>query len=506
MTPEFYINVDINRGEILERYIDVDGQDQIRSVNYSPTLFVHTQEESEYKDIYGKYAKPRKFDDISSCRQWMRETKGIVEVMGMDDFRLAYISDIYKQDVEFDKSKIRTVYFDIEVTGVDFPEPMLAVYEIDAITHYDSIDDAYYVFDLTHSTSATVDQWCAKLAAKAEAEGGDEIPQHILDRVVYMPFDNERELLLEYINLFEQKPPAVLTGWNIEKFDIPYVMNRIKNVLGQTFVKRMSPFGRVTSKVMRDKYDNEMEVFTIAGMNVLDYMDLYIKFGFTTQPSYSLDYISDAETDVSKLVYDGPINKLRETNHQRYISYNIIDVYCVQMIDKKRGFIDLSLALAYYAKINIGSVLSPVKTWDAILFNSLKETKVVLPESQSHIKQKFPGAFVKEIPPSLQKYVMSFDLTSLYPSIIRQVNISPETIRGMFSPGTQEQYIDKTAPRPSSEFSCAPNGMMYDKVLEGIIPIETTKMFVQRKEWKKKMITAEQNAEVIKSILARRKK
>lgn len=506
MNQEFYISVDINRGEILERFIDVDGVDQVRSVNYAPTLFVHTESETKYKDIYGKFAQPRKFDSIAECRKWKNETHGIVEVMGMDDFRLAYISDTYKNDIEFNKNFIRVVNCDIEVTGDEFPDPIHAKYEIDAITHYDSIDDKFYVFDLLHSAYADVGEWDIKKAALPDSLGGDEVPQHILDRVVYMPFNNEREMLLEYINLHEQKRPAVLTGWNLEKFDIPYIMNRIKNVLGPQHMKRMSPFGRISNKMVHDKFGGESEIFTLHGVNVLDYLELYKKFSFTTQPSYALDYIAEAEAEINKLEYDGPINKLRETNHQRYISYNIIDVFCVQEIDRKRGFIDLSLALAYYAKINIGSVLSPVKTWDAILFNSLKEDKIVLPESQNHIKQKFPGAFVKEIAPSQQKYVMSFDLTSLYPSIIRQVNISPETIRGMFSPQSIQAYINKTAAKPSEEFSCAPNGMMYDKNVQGIIPIETTKMFIQRKQWKKKMLTAERNAEVIKQLLKDREK
>lgn len=409
----FYLAVDVIGGEIIERFINEHGIEELRRVPYGPVMFTHCNDETKYKDIYGKYCLPRRFDSINDCHQWQQKTRGVVEVLGMDDFKLAYISDTYKGEVEYDKSKIRVANFDIEVTGDDFPNPMVAKYEIDAITHYDSVDDRYYVFDLLNSLSAKVSKWCPIKAAAPESEGGDEIPQHILDKVVYMPFDTEKELLLELIRLWREKPPAVLTGWNIEGFDIPYIMNRIKNVLGMTHVRLMSPFGKVTSKTITSKFGDEQEVFTIRGISVLDYLDLYKKFSFTNQPSYKLDFIAEAEIGKNKMSYDGPINKLRETDHQRYISYNIIDVDCVKEIDEKRGFIDLALSMGYYAKMNIESVMSPIKTWDAIIFNSAKADNIVIPELKNNIKETYPGAKVLEPAPGAYPYVMSFDLTSL---------------------------------------------------------------------------------------------
>ncbi|ADI96334.1 gp43A split DNA polymerase [Acinetobacter phage Ac42] len=501
MNQEFYLNVELMRGEIAERYIDVDGNDKVRFVPYSPTMFVHTDRETKYKDIYGKFCLPRKFDSIAECRDWKNKNSGLVEVLGMEDFRLAYISDMYKGDIEYNKKFIRVCNMDIEVTGAEFPDPRFAAYEIDAITHYDSIDDKFYVFDLLKSQYADVSRWDPKIAALTMEEGGDAVPQELLDKVVYMPFESERELLLEYINLWEEKPPAVFTGWNVEGFDIPYVINRIKNVLGPHHIKRLSPFGKINSKTINDNYGGEREIFSILGVTILDYLDLYKKFSFTGQPTYKLDFISEYETGLNKIPYDGPINKLRETNHQRYISYNIVDVYCVQLIDIKRGFINLALSMGYYAKMNIASVMSPIKTWDAIIFNSLKETNRVLPEMKSHVRVSYPGAYVKEPKPGAYNNVMSFDLTSLYPSIIRQVNISPETIVGQFKLAPIQDYINATAPRPSDEYSCSPNGWMFRKDFKGVVPEEVEKVFFQRKEWKGKMMKAKQNAELIKKLI-----
>ena len=499
MQTPFYLVVDQIGNNICERYIDENGKEQKRFVEYAPTLFIHGQEntQSKYKDLYDIPCIPKKFDCIKDAKEWKQKTSGVVDILGMDDFKLAYISDVYKNEITYNPRLIRVANCDIEVTGDKFPKPELAEYEIDAITHYDSISDKYYVFDLLNSLYGSASKWDIKLASRLEADGGDEVPQNILDKVVYMAFDTEKEMLLEYIRFWEENCPVVFTGWNVEGFDIPYIMNRVKNVLGERQIKRFSPFGKVTSKIIQNVYGDK-EVYNISGVVVLDYLDLYKKFAFTTQPTYKLDHIAKYETGVGKLPYDGPINKLRETNHQRYISYNIMDVESVQAIDVKRGFINLALSMGYYAKMNIDGVMSPLKTWDAIIFNSLKTQNIVVPENKHHIKASYPGAFVKEPKPGAYKYIMSFDLTSLYPSIIRQVNISPETIAGQFKLYSMMEYINKTAPQPSEEFSCSPNGMMYRKDIEGMIPREITKVFFQRKEWKGKMMPAKRNLELIK--------
>ncbi|QPB12306.1 DNA polymerase [Providencia phage PSTCR6] len=497
---EYYLTVEQYGDTIFERYIDNNGKERTREVKYQPSLFYHAPEgvETNYKDIYGKFAKRKQFDSIREARDWMKRMNAIgQEVMGMDDFKLAYISDTYGSEIAYNRNHIRVANCDIEVTAAEFPSPDQALYEIDAITHYDSIDDKFYVFDLLNSAYGRVSKWSPQLAVKSEAEGGDELDPELAEKVVYLPFETEEELLLEYLRLWEEKTPVIFTGWNVEGFDIPYIVNRITNLFGPKVAARLSPCRRIQSKVINNMY-GEKTIHSILGITILDYMDLYKKFSFTNQPTYNLDYIAEYETGKGKLPYDGPINKLRETNHNRYISYNIQDVNCVQAIDKIRQFIELSLSLGYYSKMQIQSVFSPIKTWDAIIYNSLKTQKKVIPECKSHVRQSYPGAYVKEPVPNFYKWGMSFDLTSLYPSIIRQVNISPETIVGTFPLSPMADYIAGTAPRPSDEYSCSPNGWMYDKSFKGVIPEEIEKVFFQRKEWKNKMLAAKRNLELIK--------
>ncbi|WDS61591.1 DNA-directed DNA-polymerase family B [Cronobacter phage vB_Cdu_VP8] len=500
---EYFLSVEQLGDTIHERYIDENGKERTREIRYQPTLFHHVMpgQVTPYKDIYGKYCQSKNFASIKEAKEWRRTMNDTgLEVLGMDDFKLAYISDTYGSNIVYDRRLIRVANMDIEVTAPEFPNPLEAKYEIDAITHYDSIDDKFYVFDLIHSGQGTVDEWCIRKAAKAESEGGDEVPQELLDKVVYMPFDSEKELLLNYVQLWHEKPPVIFTGWNVEGFDIPYIIRRIETVCGKSVVNRMSPLGKINSKIVTNLYGEKI-VYDILGVSILDYMQLYVKFSFTTLASMRLDYVAEHELGVGKLEYDGPIGKLRAANHQRYISYNIIDVARVQQIDDRRQFIELALSLAYYARIPFKAVFSPIKTWDAIIFNSLKEQKRVIPEAKQHVKQQYPGAFVKEPKPGAYRWIISADLTSLYPSIIRQVGISPETIVGSFPLAPMEDYIAGTAPRPSDVYSCSPNGWMYDKSIDGVIPVEITKVFLQRKGQKKIMLTCDRNAELVKEAM-----
>lgn len=495
----FYTGVATIGDYIYERKV-VDGKEKVIKTLYKPNLFSHTESDSKYKDIYGKNCKKREFDTISDAKRWVEKMKDMeLEVLGQEDFKLAYISDKYPDTIQYDRNLIRVANVDIEVTAPEFPDPTAAAYPIDAITHYDSIDDKLYVFDLLDSQFGRVDEWSVDLAGKKESEGGDEIDQDILDRVVYMAFSDEKEMLLQYISFWRENYPAILTGWNVETFDIPYIINRITNLFGADIVKALSPFKRHSTRVINNIYGDKI-IHRLSGIAVLDYIDLYKKFSYTNQPTYKLDYIAEYETGKGKLPYDGPLGKLREYNHQRYISYNIIDVWSVQQIDRVRGFVDLAISIAYYAKIGFNDIMSPIKTWDGIIFNSLKESHTVLPENVPGVKQQYPGAFVKDPVIRAYRYVISFDATSLYPSVIRQVNISPETIAGSFVPRPIIEYINKEAPMPSDEYSSAPNGIMYRKDKQGVIPKEITKVFFQRKEWKKRMLTAQRNLETIKNI------
>lgn len=492
-----YTNVELIGNYILERYVDETGDRKLRKVEYKPTLFHHAMPgvESKYKDIYGQVCVPKKFFNIADARQWMRKMNEIgQEALGMADFTLSYISDAYRKEIHFERENLNIAVIDIEVTAPEMPKPENPKYAIDMISHIEQYKGKThrYIFDLIDGVS----KWESEKSVLSQEE---------LDTVIYMPFETEQELLMAYQRLWMERVPDIVFGWNSDKFDIPYIIQRMRTVLGKANTNKLSPYGKITEKTVTDKYGTST-TYKIHGITCLDYLDVFKKFSFTPYPSYKLGYIGYEEVKVDKLDYEGPINKFRGADHQRYVDYCVRDTGIILAIDGKRCFIDLILALCYYAKIPFNAVLGTIKIWDAILFNSLREEHKVVPESISHHKESFIGAFVKEPLPGAHRYIMSFDLTSLYPSIMRLVNISPETVMGQFNPAPLMDYVNKTAPKPSEEYSCSPNGMMYSTTQKGIIPIEVKKVFDQRKAEKKMMLAAQRNREAIKKILKSRQK
>ena len=265
--------------KIYERYIDDAGQEQERYVEYTPTLFHHAAPGmvTNYKDIYGKPCIAKKFPSMNEANKWRKKMGEMgQEALGMDDFIISYLSDTYKGEIRYDRNKIRVAWVDIEVTAPEFPKPEEAKYPIDAITHYDSVHDRFFVFDLKGKNGEI---WEASKSI---------LRPDIVERVVYNVYDTEDELLLEYIRFFEENRPVGFTGWNTETFDIPYIIKRISNKFGSRTANRLSPCGKIKSRISQDDFGNEREAFTIMGIESLDYIDLYKKFSFTTQPTYAL--------------------------------------------------------------------------------------------------------------------------------------------------------------------------------------------------------------------------
>ena len=481
----FYLSIEQIGDNICERYIE-DGVEKMRRVPFEPTLYSHTTNPTGLRDIYGKHVAPRTFDSISDSRNWVKRMKDMAqEVCGMDNYCIQYIYENYHGPLSFDISQIRIAFVDIEVYSQDgFPYPEIARWEIDAITHYDSVDDTYYVF-------TTREWWREK----------SELDNDIVRRVEYKMFNNESDMMLGYLAFWRSHLPAVVTGWNSELFDIPYIVNRLKRLFGDSAPKKLSPWGRINERTIRGMGGKEFQSFDISGVACLDYLALYKKFTFKTRPSYKLGYVAMVELGDNKIMYEGSLGNLAIDNPQLYIDYNIKDVDLIIQMDKSLLLFELVFSLSYYAHMNFGDVMSPLKTWDAIIYNSLMDQNVVVPENKQKSKDKYEGAYVKEPIPGYYKWVVSFDLTSLYPHLIMQYNISPETIRGRMMQQLMDSYVNKTAVFDTQGNSCCPNGMMYDKHNRGIIPIEIEKVFFQRKAAKTNEFAANGLSTLAKSVL-----
>ena len=468
-----------SRGEnIYHRYYDSSGKMVQEITQNKPYYYLHSNS-GTIKDIYGKFVERYDFETVKDYRnnRQMMVNSG-VEVLGMDNLDILAISDLYPKKINYDFSLLRIASIDIETVSKNgFPYAHLAEQEIDAISHIDSYTGNIEFF----STRL----WNKKISS---------LPKDILKRVNYRYFDNERDMLISYLQYWSKNYPDIVTGWNIDNYDIPYLINRYDNVFGRKVTNKFSPFGIITSQNSEDK---ENEIFNIAGISCLDYLNLYKKFRLINRSSYKLDYIAELELGENKLDYEGPLWKLAEEDSQRYGDYNIQDTLLIEKMERKMKYISLACSICYYAKINFEKIYSAVNIWDSILYNSLKSKNIVVPMKRKQSKEfAYEGAYVKE--PKLGKrygWIASFDATSLYPSIIRQWNISPETIMGQIKGYTVDDYLNKRV-KISNQYGQAANGSIYDNSKRGVVPDEIEKVFFQRKHHKSNDFFAKKVGEV----------
>ena len=330
--------------------------------------------------------------------------------------------------------------------------------------------------------------------------------------VNYRSFTSEYDLLNDFINwwMIESNTPEVVTGWNSKLYDIPYLVRRIDRVLGEKLMKRLSPWGLVTEDETYISGRKHL-CYDIGGISQLDYLDLYKKFTYKAQESYRLDYIAEVELKQKKLDHSefDTFKDFYTKGWQKFVEYNIKDVELVDRLEDKMKLIELALTMAYDAKANYEDVFSQVRMWDTIIYNYLKKRNIVIPPKERSDKDtKYEGAYVKEPIPGMYEWVVSFDLNSLYPHLIMQYNISPETLVEQRHPSvTVDKILNKDLTfELYKDYAVCANGAMYRKDVRGFLPELMEKIYNERVIFKKKMLAAEQeyektkNKELVKEI------
>jgi DNA polymerase elongation subunit (family B) len=474
---KFYTNVDVLGNNVAVRGVE-DGVPFEEKVDFSPTMFIPSLSESKFKTLEGDDVEPIKPGSINETRDFMKRYESVenFKVYGMNDYKLQYISKGYSGDVEFDIDSIRIWNIDIEVDSIDgFPKPEVAKAIINAITVRDSITKKYTVWGLDDFTTDRKD-------------------------VEYRQFSKETELLKDFLAKWRLTTPNVITGWNVEGFDIPYIVNRFARVFSPKTAKELSPWKRINERKVRAMFGKEQIKYDIAGVSVVDYLALYRKFTYTTQENYKLDHIAYVELNDHKLSYEeeGSLHNLSRVNYQKFIEYNIKDVEIVQRLDDKMKLMELVFTMAYDAHITFQDVFSPVKTWDAIIYNYLRKDNIVIPPQNHTSGDKYAGAYVKDPIRGFHDWVVSFDLASLYPHLIMQYNISPETIVDDYLEVNVDDLVNKevdTSSAHESEYSLAANGHMFRKNKRGFLPELMNKLYLERKVFKKQMLEAQQRKE-----------
>ena len=473
----FYTNVQMIGNKFLFRGYE-DGKSVMYKEEFSPTLFVPSKGKTKYKTLEGEYVEPIKPGGVRDCRDFYKKYEDVqgFTIYGNDRYICQYISDKYpEEELKFDISKIKLVTLDIEVSSeYGFPDPLSCSEEILCITVQD------------YSTKQIM-TWGVKPF---------EVNQ---DNVKYFHCSTERGVLQTFLDWWDANPPEVITGWNVQLYDIPYICGRLDRVLGEKQMKRFSPWGLVTRNELKIMGRDQIS-YDVGGISQLDYLDLYKKFTYKAQESYRLDHIANVELGQKKLDHSefDTFKDFYTGNWQKFVEYNIIDVELVDRLESKMKLIELAITMAYEAKVNYNDVFYQVRTWDAIIYNYLKRRNIVIPPKVGGSKnEKYAGAYVKEPIPGKYDWVVSFDLNSLYPHLIMQYNISPETLLEEKHPTvTVDRILNEeiTFELYKDNAVCA-NGAMYRKDVRGFLPELMEKMYGDRVIFKKKMLKAKQEYE-----------
>ena len=472
----FYKNVIVHRGKLLVRGV-LGGKDYSEKLDFGPTMYVLTQKESEYKTLQGQNLKPIKFNTISEARKFKKEVETENSpIFGLERFHYQFIGQEYPNQIDWSKDYIKIFTLDIETTCENgFPDVENPQEELICIT-------------IKNQSNKKIITWGV----------GDFY--HDRDDVTYVKCKTENELLMQFMMFWTKNYPDIITGWNTKFFDLPYLMNRIRLLHGDKVISRMSPWKLIERKEIEVR-GKPMTVYDLFGITMLDYLDLYKWFIPTRQESYKLDYIGEIELGQNK--NENPFDTFKEfyeKDFQKFVDYNIQDVELVDALEDKLGLIDLSLTVAYESKVNYDDIFSQVRVWDTLIANHLMKKKICVPPREDQSKEtKYVGAYVKEPKPGLYKWVVSFDINSLYPHIIVQYNISPEKIIGSNTSGISvDKMLKGSTPLDylATEGACiTPNGAKFKTDSQGFLPEMMETMYQERVIFKKRMLDAKKKKE-----------
>ena len=479
MNHRFYTNVQMVGDHFLVRGYE-NGKHFMTREKFYPTLFVPSKKNTQYKTLNGEYVEAVQPGTVRECRDFIKKYDGVenFNISGNDRYIYQYISETYPEDeLKFDISKIKVTTIDIEVASENgFPDVESAAEEVLLITIQD------------YNTKQIRTWGLGKFNNQQK-------------NVNYRSFSNEYDLLNDFISwwMIEENTPEVITGWNSELYDIPYLVRRIDRILGEKLMKRLSPWGLVTEREIFITGRKHIS-YDIGGVSQLDYLNLYKKFTYKVQESYRLDYIAQVELGQQKLDHSefDTFKDFYTKGWQKFIEYNIKDVELVDRLEDKMKLIELALTMAYDAKVNYSDVFYQVRMWDTIIYNYLKKKNIVIPPNvKSDKDSKYAGAYVKEPIPGVYEWVVNFDLNSLYPHLIQMYNISPETLMEQRHPSvTVDKILNQEIDfEPYKEYAVCANGAMYRKDVRGFLPELMEKIYKDRTIYKKKMIEAKQQYE-----------
>lgn len=510
----FYTNVTQISNKILHRYIDDDGKKQSELIDFSPSLYV-PDKNGNYSGINGEKLSKKSFNNIYNAREYIKEYEKILEIHGNTNYWAQFIQEEYGGEVNFDLDKLTIANIDIETLINDPANPGLNPLDnpIDAVNAITLITveckKKYYVFGYGDFTGE-----CDEDGLFILRDENNKISHRF--KAKFIGADNEVQMLDNFLKFWNVLNPDIITGWHINGFDIPYMIGRIANKLGEDHIHRLSPealkYNERTISVREHKNGNGHDI-SFDGINIIDYYEAYKKFTYKTREKYSLDHIAFVELNENKLDYSeyGNLDDLHNKNYNKYVIYNIRDTDLVRKLDLKINLMQLIMTLTYMCHIRHEDVFSQVRMWDTLIYNYLLDSNIIIPPKKSYEKtETYEGAYVRETKVGLHDWIISFDLNSLYPHLIMQYGISPEmkvnrnTNDLLFG---IEDLINKNVDLSflkDEDLSMTANKVFFKRDKKGFLSEIMDSLYNQRSVVKKQMLKNESTIELINSILESR--
>jgi len=484
MNKKYYTHVLCFGNYILYRGIN-NGRRVKQKIEYSPILYFPTNKKTEWRSLQGDVLEPKMFGSIKEAKEFIRRYEEVqnFKMFGNTRLEYAFIADNQKGVVDWDINDLDIAIIDIEVGSENgFPDPATASEPVTAIA-IKKLNKRFSVYG------------CGKF-------------NNTRDDVDYIECKDEYTLLKSFLTDWEKNTPDIVSGWNVKFFDIPYLHNRMQKILGPDMTRKLSPWNSVVEREKIIKGQKQV-AYDIFGVSCLDYIELYRWYapGGKSQESYKLDHISSVELGTNKVDYSeyDNLHQLYKHNYQKFIEYNIRDVEIIVELEEKLKLIELAATLAYDTKTNFEDVFAQTRMWDALINSYLMDKKIIVPPKENRIKESaFEGAYVKEPQVGKHDWVASFDLNSLYPHLLIQYNISPETIiepsnytqemRDIISEGVtvEKMLYQKIDTSKLSGVTLTPNGQFFTTERQGFLPKMMEEMYEDRKKFKNLMIKAQQ--------------
>jgi len=494
MTKDFYTNVQVFGNKILYRGIK-NGERIQDKLDYAPSFFERSRNESKFKTLHGENLKEIRLEDIKEAREYLKKYDGVSnkKIYGMEKFEYAYIAENFPEMIEWNQEKIRICIIDIEVESENgFPDPYEANEPITAITLRFLNGEIFVLGTGTY-----------------KVRGNEK----------YFQCQDEYSLIKKFLNIWNLYTPDIVSGWNIKFFDIPYLVNRFRRIVGEDFTKGLSPWKFISERKVRQMDGSELIAYGLLGISILDYIELYKKYSYGNPENYKLDTVAHEELGENKISYEeyGSLHNLYKLDYQKFIEYNIKDVDLIVQLENKLKLIELALTLAYDTKSNFDDVFMQTRMWDNLIYSFLLKKNIIIPPKEHKEKSEaFEGAYVKDPQIGMHHYIASFDLNSLYPHLMMQYNLSPECLvepenytdemRNILNQGvTVEKLLNQQIDLSGlKNVTVTPNGQFFDTTKRGFLPEMLEEMYNDRKKFKKLMLDAEQELEYVLAEIERR--